>query len=33
MQARDGKIHVVCTTDIRKTILHLTFDEEAILGR
>jgi len=32
IQARDGKIHVVCTTDVRKTILHFTFDEEAILA-
>lgn len=32
IQSRDGKIHVVCTTDLRKTILHFTFDEEAILS-
>lgn len=32
IQSRDGKIHVVCTTDVRKTILHFTFDEEAILS-
>jgi len=31
IQDRDGKIHVVCTTDNRKTILHFTFDEQAIL--
>ena len=32
IQSKDGKIHVVCTTDVRKTILHFTFDEEAILS-
>ena len=33
IQTRDGKIHVVCTTDVRKTILHFTFDEKAILSK
>ena len=32
IQTRDGRIHVVCTTDSRKTILHFTFDESAILS-
>jgi len=32
IQTRDGKIHVVCTTDARATILHFTFEESAILG-
>jgi predicted neuraminidase len=32
IQTRDGKIHVVCTSDVRKTILHFTFDEEAVLN-
>ncbi|MBI3117760.1 MAG: exo-alpha-sialidase, partial [Candidatus Hydrogenedentes bacterium] len=32
IQADDGKIHVVCTTDARQSILHFTFDEEAILA-
>ncbi|MBI4557196.1 MAG: exo-alpha-sialidase [Candidatus Hydrogenedentes bacterium] len=32
IQTRDGRIHVVCTHDSRKTILHFTFDEEAILS-
>jgi hypothetical protein len=32
IQSKDGKIHVVCTTDTRSTILHFTFDEEAILS-
>lgn len=31
IQTRDGKIHVICTTDGRTTILHFAFDEEAIL--
>lgn len=31
IQTRDGNIHVVCTSDVRKTILHFTFDEEAVL--
>jgi predicted neuraminidase len=32
IQTKDGKIHVVCTTDVRKTILHFEFEEEAILN-
>lgn len=32
IQSRDGKIHIVCTSDERKTILHFTFDEDAILS-
>ena len=32
IQSRNGKMHVVCTTDVRKTILHFTFDEEAVLS-
>lgn len=31
MQSKDGKIHVVCTTDVRKTVLHFEFEEQAIL--
>jgi len=31
IQTRDGKIHVVCTTNQRRTILHLVFEESAIL--
>jgi predicted neuraminidase len=30
IQSRDGKIHVVCTTDERTAILHVVFDESAI---
>lgn len=33
IQARDGKIHVVFTSDRRSTIRHAIFDESAILGR
>lgn len=32
IQTGDGEIHVVCTTDVRKTILHFAFGEEAILS-
>ena len=32
IQAKDGTIHVVCTTDVRKTVLLLSFQEEAVLG-
>jgi len=32
IQTRDGKIHVACTTDERKTVLHFAFDEQAILS-
>jgi predicted neuraminidase len=31
IQTRDGKIHVVCTTDERTAILHSVFEESAIL--
>lgn len=31
IQSRDGKIHVICTTNSRTTILHIVFDEKAIL--
>ena len=31
IQTKDGKIHVVCTTNNRTSILHLVFDEQAIL--
>jgi predicted neuraminidase len=31
MQSKDGKIHVVCTSNVRKTINHFTFDEKVIL--
>ena len=30
IQTRDGRIHVIYTTDHRKTIMHATFDENAI---
>lgn len=33
IQAKDGTIHVVCTTDVRKTVMLLSFQEEAVLGR
>ena len=32
IQTRDGKIHIACTTDERKTVLHFEFDEQAILS-
>ncbi|MGI6456490.1 MAG: sialidase family protein [bacterium] len=32
IQSRDGKIHVVYTTDERTVIMHAVFDESAILG-
>ncbi len=32
IQTEDGLIHVACTTDNRKAILHFTFKEEAILS-
>jgi len=32
IQTRDGKIHIVCTTNNRTSILHIVFDEEAILN-
>ena len=31
IQTKDGKIHIVCTTNNRTSILHITFDETAIL--
>ncbi|MBX7259741.1 MAG: exo-alpha-sialidase [Candidatus Hydrogenedentes bacterium] len=31
-QTKDGKIHVICTTETRSKILHFVFDEEAILS-
>ena len=31
ISARDGKIHVVYTTDRRSVVKHAVFDEEAIL--
>lgn len=31
IQTKDGKIHVVCTTNMRTTILHIVFEESAIL--
>ncbi len=31
IQTKDGKIHVVCTTNNRTSILHIVFDEEAIM--
>ena len=31
IQTKDGKIHIICTTNNRTSILHITFDEEAIL--
>jgi len=32
IQTRDGRIHVICTTDGRQAILHLELDEAAITG-
>ncbi|MEM7235032.1 MAG: exo-alpha-sialidase, partial [Planctomycetota bacterium] len=32
IQTRDGRIHVICTTDERSTILHIEFDESAVIG-
>jgi hypothetical protein len=32
LQARDGKIHVVYTSEQRAVVNHLTFDESAILS-
>lgn len=31
IQTKDGKIHIVCTTNSRTTILHIMFNESAIL--
>lgn len=33
IQTRDGKIHVVYTSDRRSVVNHVTFDEAAILGK
>ena len=33
IQTRDAKLHVVCTTGERTAILHLTFDESAVLSK
>lgn len=32
IQAKDGTIHVICTTGIRDTVILVSFREEAILG-
>lgn len=32
IQARDGTIHVICTTDHRQTILHFELEESALLA-
>lgn len=32
IQTRDGKIHIIYTTNSRTTIMHAVFDEEAILS-
>lgn len=32
IQAKDGTIHVICTTGIRDTVILVSFKEEAILG-
>ena len=32
IQSKDGKIHIVYTSDNRKTVNHAVFDESAILG-
>ncbi len=32
IQSKDGKIHIVYTTNNRTTIMHAVFDEEAIIG-
>lgn len=31
-QTKDGKIHVICTSDVRTKILHFVFEEAAILS-
>ena len=33
IQTRDGKIHIIYTTNARTTIMHAVFDEFAIIGR
>ena len=32
IQARDGRIHIICTTDERTAILHAVFEEGAIIN-
>jgi hypothetical protein len=32
IQSRDGKIHIIYTTNGRTTIMHAVFDEYAIIG-
>ena len=32
IQARDGRIHIICTTDERTAILHAVFEEGAIVN-
>lgn len=32
IQGKDGTIHVICTTDVRKTVILVSFKEEAVLG-
>ncbi|MDP2324485.1 MAG: exo-alpha-sialidase, partial [Gammaproteobacteria bacterium] len=32
IQAKDGTIHVICTTDVRKTVILVSFTEDAVLG-
>ena len=32
IQTRDGKIHIIYTTNRRTTIMHAVFDESAIMG-
>jgi predicted neuraminidase len=32
IQAKDGTIHVICTTDVRKTVILVSFKEDAVLG-
>jgi predicted neuraminidase len=33
IQSRDGKIHIIYTTNNRTTIMHAVFDEFAIIGK
>ena len=33
IQSRDGKIHIIYTTNSRTTIMHAVFDEYAIIGK
>ena len=32
MQSKDGKIHLIYTSEERTVVNHLTFDESAVLG-